>query len=61
MKTITVTIDPSGRVTVTTSGYSGRECLDASGPMEQALGATVETERTSEFYRTPAAGRDVDA
>jgi hypothetical protein len=49
-KTIKITVRPDGMTTVTTSGFSGEECLAASRPLERALGLDGEAELTEEFY-----------
>lgn len=54
MKTIKVTIAPDGAVKVETSGFAGRSCYDASGPIEDALGVRSENVETSEFYNVAA-------
>jgi len=37
-------------VTVTTEGFDGPACLEATAELERALGDTVAEERTPEFY-----------
>ena len=51
---IEVTVSPNGEATVQTKGYSGGECLQASKFLEQALGAAVADQKTSEFYQEAA-------
>lgn len=50
MPTITVTVSPRGATTVTTTGYSGAACEDATRALETALGPVQSNARTAEFY-----------
>ncbi len=50
MPTITVTVSPRGATTVTTNGYSGAACEDATRALETALGPVQSNARTAEFY-----------
>ncbi len=52
MPTIEVTVSPRGATTVTTSGYSGAACEDATRALEAALGCVQSNTRTAEFYAT---------
>lgn len=49
MKKIEVVIDKTGKVTVTTLGYKGAECLEASKAIEELLGEMKETKHTTEM------------
>ncbi|HSG70751.1 MAG TPA: DUF2997 domain-containing protein [Planctomycetaceae bacterium] len=50
MKTLEITVSPTGETKVETKGFSGSECRDASRFVEQALGKTLNEQLTSEFY-----------
>ena len=50
MKTIEIVISPTGQSTVTTKGFTGSSCRDASRLIEQALGKKIEEKLTPEFY-----------
>ncbi|GAA4447973.1 DUF2997 domain-containing protein [Novipirellula rosea] len=50
MKTIQITVAPSGETKVETSGFSGSECREASQFLEAALGARRSETITAEFY-----------
>jgi hypothetical protein len=52
LKTIEITISPTGQATVQTKGFSGASCQSASRFLEQALGKRTADERTPEFYHT---------
>jgi hypothetical protein len=52
MRIIEVTVAPNGAVTVHTKGYAGMDCLQASQFLEQALGVTLEDQKTAEFYQS---------
>lgn len=52
MKRIEILISPTGTSTIQTKGFSGASCQQASQFLEQALGMTLTTERTAEFYQS---------
>ena len=58
-RVIEVTVSPTGETSIQTKGYSGGECLQASKFLEQALGAAVADQKTSEFYQDAAAQQQV--
>ena len=51
MRTITITVSPSGETTVQTKGFSGSACRDASRAIEALLGQRTSEQLTSEFYQ----------
>jgi hypothetical protein len=53
-KTIEITVSPKGRTTVTTKGFTGSSCREASRFIEQALGQQVSEQLTAEFHQAPA-------
>ena len=52
MKTIEILVSPKGETTVTTRGFAGSSCRDASKFIEQALGQRVGEQLTAEFHQT---------
>ncbi len=52
MKTIEILVRPNGETILKTRGFSGEQCQHASRFLEQALGRTVQEQRTSEFYES---------
>jgi hypothetical protein len=48
-----IEIGRDGKVSIKVNGVQGVECLEFSRFLEEALGETVEQERTSEYYQTP--------
>jgi hypothetical protein len=50
-----IEIGRDGKVNIRVNGVQGTECLEFSKFLEEALGETVERERTSEYYQAPAA------
>lgn len=46
--TITVIIE-NGQSTVSTEGFQGKACMDATAELEKALGVTVSDRRTPEY------------
>ena len=50
MKTIEITVSPKGETTVTTKGFAGSSCRDASKFIEQALGQRSSERLTAEFH-----------
>lgn len=51
MKTIEITVSPNGETIVTTRGFTGASCRDASRFIEQALGRRANETLTGEFYQ----------
>ena len=49
---IEIIVSPGGNTTVTTKGFAGQSCRDASKFIEQALGQQVREQLTSEFHQT---------
>lgn len=52
LKTIEITISPTGQTVVQTKGFTGSSCQAASRFLEQALGTPQSVERTAEFYQS---------
>lgn len=50
MKTITISIDATGEVTLETSGFKGKSCLEASEFIKQVLGEEISRELTPLSY-----------
>ncbi|MGA2620124.1 MAG: DUF2997 domain-containing protein [Thermoguttaceae bacterium] len=50
-KIIEVTITAKGETTVTTKGFTGATCRDASRFIEQALGQRTSEQLTTEFHQ----------
>jgi hypothetical protein len=55
LKTIEITVSPTGQTTIQTKGFTGTTCQEASRLLEQALGTRQSAERTAEFYQTEPA------
>ena len=51
MKTIEITVLPTGETKVETKGFTGGECREASRFIEQALGKQTSEQLTPEFYQ----------
>ena len=52
MKTLEILVRPNGETILETRGFSGEQCQHASRFLEQALGRSVQEQRTSEFYES---------
>jgi hypothetical protein len=50
-QTIEIIVSPAGATTVTTKGFAGTSCRDASRFIEQALGKQTDERLTPEFYQ----------
>jgi hypothetical protein len=50
MKTIEVTVGPSGEIKIETKGFTGESCREASKIVEQSLGAKISDTLTSECF-----------
>ena len=59
MKTIEITVDRDGHVTVETKGFAGGQCREASRFVEEALGARTSERLTAEFYQGQEARDDL--
>ena len=51
MKTIEITVSPTGQTSVQTKGFTGSECREASRFVEEALGQRVNETLTAEFHQ----------
>ena len=51
MKTIEIIVSPKGETTVTTRGFAGSSCREASKFVEQALGQRTGEQLTAEFHQ----------
>lgn len=51
MKTIEIVVAPNGQTTVTTKGFAGQSCRDASKFIEQALGQRTGERITADFHQ----------
>ena len=51
MKSIEILVSPKGETTVTTKGFAGQSCRDASKFIEQALGQRTGEQFTAEFHQ----------
>lgn len=49
-RVIEIVVSPKGETTVTTRGFTGSSCREASKFIEQALGKRREERLTPEFY-----------
>jgi hypothetical protein len=59
MKVIEIVVAPNGQTQVTTKGFLGAECRQASQFIEQALGSSTNERLTAEFHQTAAAQQTV--
>jgi hypothetical protein len=50
-KTIEITVDPVGSVSVKTNGFTGSSCKDASRFIEQALGQSSHETLLPEYFQ----------
>jgi hypothetical protein len=58
MQEIEVAIDPEGKVMLKVKGAKGKMCLELTKPLEDALGAEVESRSyTSEYYESVKTGQ----
>ena len=55
-KIIEIIVSPQGETTVTTRGFTGSSCQEASKFIEQALGQRTGERLTTEFHQTDAVG-----
>ena len=50
-RTIEITISPKGETAITTKGFAGSSCRDASKFIEQALGQRISEQLTADFHQ----------
>jgi hypothetical protein len=50
-RTIEIIVSPKGETTLTTRGFAGAACRDASKLIEQALGQRTGEQLTAEFHQ----------
>ena len=50
MKTIEIIVSPKGETTVSTKGFAGSSCREASRFFEKALGQRLDERLTNEFH-----------
>ena len=55
-KVIEIIVSPKGETTVTTKGFAGSSCREASKFLEQALGQQTSEQLTAEFHQQQQAG-----
>ncbi|MEP7339475.1 MAG: DUF2997 domain-containing protein [Acidobacteriota bacterium] len=48
MKTVILTVSPTGQASVETEGFEGESCLEATKKLKEALGEEVSTEMKPE-------------
>jgi hypothetical protein len=60
MKTIKITVSPTGQTRVETRGFTGGECREASKFVEQALGTRSSEILTAEFHLGQQAGQQLE-
>ena len=53
--TIEIIVTAKGETTVTTKGFAGQSCRDASRFIEQALGQRIGEQLTAEFHQAQTA------
>ena len=59
LKTIEITVSPTGETKVETKGFTGGECREASKFVEQALGQRTAEQLTAEFHQGQPTTQDL--
>ena len=59
MKTIKITVSPTGQTRVETTGFAGGECREASRFVEIALGTRSAETLTAEFHQGQQSGQEL--
>ena len=57
IRIIELIVSPKGEAQLTTKGFAGPSCQEASRFLEHALGQTSATRRTAEFFQTESVRR----
>ena len=58
-KTIEITVDPQGGVSVKTNGFTSSSCKDASRFIEQALGTIGRESLLPEYFQQASTGEQI--
>lgn len=59
MKKITVHVDREGGTQISTEGFTGTTCQDATKQLEKALGIVTENKHTDEYYATSSVDQSI--
>jgi hypothetical protein len=59
VKTIEITVSPTGQARVETRGFTGGECREASRFIEQALGTRTAESLTAEYHQGQQTGQEL--
>jgi hypothetical protein len=59
VKTIEITVSPTGQARVETRGFTGGECREASRFIEQALGQRTAETLTAEYHQGQQTGQEL--
>jgi hypothetical protein len=59
VKTIEITVSPTGQTKVETRGFTGAECREASRFVEQALGSRTAETLTAEYHQGQQATQEL--
>lgn len=52
MRTIEITVSPTGETNVETKGFSGHRCIQASLFIERAIGSVDKERKTAEYFES---------
>jgi hypothetical protein len=58
-KTIEITVNPEGAVSIKTAGFTGSSCRDATRDIERALGVAGKESLLPEFYGQTSTGEQL--
>jgi len=58
-KTIEITVNPEGTVSIKTSGFTGSSCKDATRDIERALGVAGRESLLPEYFNQTSTGQQV--
>jgi hypothetical protein len=59
VRTIEITVGPTGQTRVETWGFTGGECREASRFLEQALGTRTAETLTAEYHQGQRTGQEL--
>jgi hypothetical protein len=59
VKTIEITVSPTGQSKIETRGFTGGECREASRFIEQALGTRTAESLTAEYHQGQQTGQEL--
>jgi hypothetical protein len=59
-KSVTITVSPSGKVTIDAAGFKGKSCSSATAEIELVLGGHGASKKKPEYYAPDSTGAAIN-